>query len=42
MDHSSNSKHQRPSSVKDKSDTQELRKKPTNQSSSTDLKSKKK
>lgn len=41
MDHSSNSKHQRPSSTKDKSDTQELRKKPANQSSSTDLKRKK-
>ena len=42
MDHSSNSKHQRPSSTKDKSDTQEVRKKPNNQSSSTDLKRKRK
>ena len=40
MDHSSNSKHHRPSSTKDKSDTQELLKKTNNQSSSTDLKRK--
>lgn len=42
MDHSSTSKHQRPSSTKEKNEaSNEPRKKATNQSSSTDLKKKK-